>query len=340
MQKNLCLHVTKVVNNSYCISTCDDVINPKLYYSSSPYDQNPQFLQSFSGNQMWVKSPNPDKRIYFCLVSDNLPPQWGASTHVEIDTIANFRDMGGYKTKEGKTVKWGHFFRSGTLLPLNSQEKNVFESLNLKHVLDYRSIEERNEAPDSLPKGANYYPVPAMQAKSNIAKLAATDFATRMATIQTEEHGKKAIALFTELYIHLPFGNPAYEALFKAMDDPKDSPLIQHCSAGKDRTGVGCALVLLALGVDEETIMEDYLLSNIFRNSSSDVEMMKSFSSAQFSKEAVKVALFLSGVSRELLSTTFTEIKSRYSSYEEFFLKEYGISEEKLAYWQNRYTTI
>ncbi len=338
MRKNILFHVVKVVNQAYCLTLSTDFVHPKLYYSTKAYDKNPQYLQDFSGNQLWVQSPKRDRRIYFCVQSDNFSPQWAASTHVEIDSIPNFRDMGGYETQNGKTVKWGQFFRSGTLTPLEGDEKEVLESLNLKHILDYRSEGERNQSPDNLPSTAQYYPVPAMKESSNIAKLAATDFKTIMGAIKTKEDGQKAIDLFLDLYSQLPFENPAYQTLFEAMDDVEENPILQHCSAGKDRTGVGCALVLLALGVDEETVMEDYLLSNVFRNTFFEIHKMEKLVGASFSEEALHVATFLSQVSKELLSASFIKIKEHYTTFDHFFLKEYGISQEKLVQWQQKYT--
>lgn len=339
MKKSTLFTVTMAPNKAYCLTISENLKNPKLFYATKPYSNEKVFLDSFSGSQMWIKSPDSTRRIYFAVESENHAPLWAASTQVEIDTIKNFRDMGGYKTLQGNVVKWGSFYRSGTLKPLKKEEKEIYEGLNISHIFDYRTTGEMEAAPDSLPKSATYYPIPAISTKNNIAKFAATDIGSMMAAIQTKEHADQAMDLFADLYRQLPFQNPAYAALFKAMDDAKeDESFLQHCSAGKDRTGVGCALTLLALGVDEQTVMEDYLLSGIFRFIPAEVNSMKKYADVQLSSHAMEVAILLSGVAKELLAATFETIKKEYPSYEEFFLKEYGITFETLNSWREKFT--
>lgn len=339
MKKNTLFTVVKIQNQSYCLTLAPSIISPKLYYTTTPYRGEKTFLGAFHGHQMWLKSPNRARRIYFVVISDNHPPLWAASTQVEIDSLQNFRDMGGYLTQEGKTVKWGAFYRSGALLPLTGDESDLYEAINIKHVLDYRSLAEAGALPDHLPKSATYYPVPAMAEKGNIAQLASTSLADMMGAIQEQSHADEAMALFSSLYQQLPFGNPAYKALFAAMDDQSESnALLQHCSAGKDRTGVGSALVLLALGVDEQSVMEDYLLSNIFRDLTNEAKSIEKMSDVPLSTHALQVATYLSGVAESLLNTSLNAIKSKYNSYEEFFMKEYQVDEGRLKAWKQRYT--
>ncbi len=339
MKKSTLLTVTKGPNQSYCLTLNHRLKAPRLYYAPKAYTGQRTALGPFNGTQMWIKSPDPLNRLYFLVESEDHPPLWAGLTGVEIEQIQNFRDMGGYLTQQGTTVKWGTFFRSGTLVPLKGDEKEIYQGMNIDHVFDYRSQGEKALAPDEIPQGTLYHPVPAIDEENNVARLASADIGSMMAAINTKGHADKAKDLFADLYRQLPFKNKAYAALFRAMaQGGQESSFLQHCSAGKDRTGVGCALTLLALGVDEETVMQDYLLSALFRNTPEDVRDMKKYANITLSDHAMEVAALLAGVSKELLNATFDTIKKKYNSYEAFFLAEYGFNQKDLEALRQKYT--
>ncbi|NLB89912.1 MAG: tyrosine-protein phosphatase [Clostridiales bacterium] len=338
MNKNTLLTVHSLFHHSYVLTLGAVFTAPTLYYSDTPYGAKTKIIGNFQGNQMWIESPDPSKRLYFLLESDSHPPTWSGSTQVETSAISNFRDMGGYTTQQGTTVKWGTFFRSGSLHSLSEKEQLLLHGMNINHILDFRAKEEAALAPDFIPENSFYHPVPALHEQSNIARLASsTHLSSTIAKIQ--EEGDALISLFYDLYKEIPFHNPAYEEMFALLDTmDENGALLQHCSAGKDRTGVGSALLLLALGVDEQTVMEDYLLSSIFRKS--DVFPFEKYglTADTLPPSAEKLQRFLSGVSKELLLSTFTSIKEKYPSFDSFFLQEYGITPEKRLAWQKKYT--
>lgn len=170
----------------------------------------------------------------------------------------NFRDLGGYRTADGRTVKWGQVFRSGELPRLSDDDVAKLEELGLVTVVDFLTEAEiADRGPDRLPDGVKKVPLP-MQA-GNLGELTAVvtdarktgDFSSVPPEINPDIHRR----LMEE-------GRDYYAALLRQIADPDSRPLVFHCSHGIHRTGTASAILLSALGVPWETVREDYLLSN------------------------------------------------------------------------------
>ena len=171
-----------------------------------------------------------------------------------LEGVRNFRDLGGYRTQAGRRVRWRHLFRSASLGSLTPRDHARLDALGLRVICDLRATDERAREPVRWSSGA----APRLLERDyalNLSMLAAV--LTRPDAGLSEARGA-----FRVLYDTLPqrFVD-SYRALFAALL-AGETPLAFNCSAGKDRTGVGAALVLAALGVPRETIVADYLLSN------------------------------------------------------------------------------
>jgi len=169
-----------------------------------------------------------------------------------LDGGINFRDFGGLLAAEGRRIKPGYLFRAGDLHQLSERDCTTLRDLPLRVILDYRDKEECRIKPDQLWSGVEYYSVPAnpegQLVNGNLEKLTTETLAELDARIW-----------MCDFYRRLPFANPAYRELVSQLLAKPEGAIVQHCAFGKDRTGVGSALVLFALGADEETIMADYL---------------------------------------------------------------------------------
>lgn len=199
---------------------------------------------------------DPTRRAYFLLVtptaqtilSERLLPLEGAY---------NFRDLGGIKTKNGKHVRWNKVFRAGDLAGLTPADLSYLQHLPLTTVVDFRTNEEVVNAPDQLPSLTKSYHYGI--APGNLGITSISD----MVDLKREEINKKMIEM-NETLVSDSTIIEQYRKYFELLQDEKNTPLMFHCSAGKDRTGMAAALFLSALGVDEETIMSNYLLSNVY----------------------------------------------------------------------------
>lgn len=224
--------------------------NWKLYAGQSPDAINyGDVIAEGTGKGSYPLAVNDSARTYFELVTDEGKAIF-ADTHLPMDGGYNFRDLGGIKTKDGRYVKWDKFIRSDELGHLTGKDLNYLESLPLKTVVDFRRPDEITKLPDLLPPSV-----------TNYVELNITSANLKPGSSTIEDVRDWMIFINEELVTDTVIQN-TYKEFFKLAQDEKNIPLLFHCSAGKDRTGMGAALILFALNVDEETIFKEHMLSN------------------------------------------------------------------------------
>jgi protein-tyrosine phosphatase len=206
-----------------------------------------------------IKGLDPGVRHYFEVVSAGGQGIIAAERHQPFEGIVNFRDLGGYETTDGRRVKWGRVFRSGHLARVSEKDKMLLKRMGIKVICDFRSPGELEAQPDWLPEdGSTTYlhypivhgefdPVAAMESlqKGDISWLT-EDFIIKRYIQKIDEFPK------------------VWGEILEMIADPDNRPLVFHCTAGKDRAGACAALILLALGVPEDTVIHDHGLSNIY----------------------------------------------------------------------------
>jgi protein-tyrosine phosphatase len=165
----------------------------------------------------------------------------------------NFRDLGGYPAEDGRTVRWRRLFRSDHLAGLTAEDRRALEAIGLARALDFRGVEESGAAAYELP-GVVRHPLP-------IEPTVVQNIQAMMAAGHRLT-ARDAVALMQKTYRAFVLDNaPRFAELFRHLVED-DAPLVFHCTAGKDRTGFAAALILSALSVPREVVMEDYLLTN------------------------------------------------------------------------------
>ena len=188
--------------------------------------------------------------------------QQAPSRHIKLEGEPNFRDIGGYKTHDGKTVKWRQVFRSGELGQLSDADVETLDKLQLKTVVNFLLPEEiKRHGQDRLPKGVNRVFDPITGKRSAELSMAAQD------AIRSGDFDALPAKLNLEIHaILMDEAKEQYARLLRTLADPEKRPVAFHCSHGVHRTGTATAIVLSALGVPWETIREDYLLTNQLRH--------------------------------------------------------------------------
>ena len=166
---------------------------------------------------------------------------------------SNFRDLGGYAAANGRPVRWRRLFRSDHLAALTPQDLAVLSKLGLARAYDLRGDAERTALPYELP-GVAVHTLPieptVLQALKDLLESG------QRVTVQD------TVGLMQQTYRAFVHDNAArFAALFAHLLE-SDTPLVFHCTAGKDRTGFAAAMILLALGVPRPVVMQDYLLTN------------------------------------------------------------------------------
>jgi len=172
---------------------------------------------------------------------------------IPFDAVHNFRDLGGYATDDGRTIGWGLLFRADGLYRLTDSDLDVVDALGVRTVVDLRSGPEFDQH-GRFP--LERYPV----AFHHLPILDATWQKSEIPEVDDTEDG--AVEFLTWAYSDmLAQGADRFANAFQVLAIPGATPAVFHCAAGKDRTGILAALILGGLGVDHETIIADYTLT-------------------------------------------------------------------------------
>jgi protein-tyrosine phosphatase len=238
--------------------------------------------------------------------------------HLNLAGASNFRDLGGYPTSDGRTVRWRQIFRSNHLGHLTDDDASVLRELGVRSAFDFRGAEERTAALCGMPEiTVHSLPVEptvvaALRAIAAAGTPLSTDHAVEVMRDSYRSYVQKNTQHFRALFAHL-------------LEDR--APLVIHCTAGKDRTGFACALILHTLGVADDIISEDYLLTNRFYrrdpNSSSDLPD--------------EVKQVLGSVQESFLAAAFEAIDADYGDLETYLRDGLGLGKAERAHLEARY---
>jgi len=264
----------------------------------------------------------------FAQTPDNalpkLEPGQSLGLALDLPTVPNLRDVGGYKTRDGKTVARGIAYRSDTFNPMSAEEIKKLERLDLKNDYDLRTSAEAKAMPDELPPDVKYHLLNVLADAKGAAAAELEALLHQPKKANLVLGGGKIEAMFMEAYrefVTLPSAKKSYHTLFQDLANPQMSPGVFHCTTGKDRTGWAAAALLTLLGVPREAVMADYLRTN-------------DYTLPQF-KHAIDVfvggggersiALAVLGVKAEYLEASLDEMEKQYGSIENYFSQGLGI---------------
>lgn len=174
----------------------------------------------------------------------------------------NFRDLGGYQTASGRRIKQHRLIRSGKLDLLSDRDVQFLTDYGVKYDVDFRSPDELKESPDRVPVGASYHSLPIFPYDET---QVSRPFEERQNDYRDDATGgyNNMISTYADMVL-LPNAQQSYRTFFDLLlaNDGENSALLFHCTAGKDRTGMGAVYLLSALGVNQATIRSDYLNTN------------------------------------------------------------------------------
>ncbi|MCF0065241.1 tyrosine-protein phosphatase [Dyadobacter sp. LJ419] len=249
-----------------------------------------------------------------------------AKRYVSFNETLNFRDIGGLKTRDGKTVRLGKIYRSGNLAQLDSDEFAKFNATHIARVYDLRTDHEIKGKEDHLPPNVQYLHTPTVEDNAGeIAQL-------RSRVINGEISEMQGRDMTVKFYQDAVSGN--VDALRDIINGITASgePVLYHCSAGKDRTGIVSALILSILNVDRETIVNEYLLSNYYRNAHTEKTLGKAKMGKIIKRKMdLKAVEVLITVDESFINATFDIIDKRYGGMDSFIQNQLGIDQEARA---------
>ncbi|MCA9907016.1 MAG: tyrosine-protein phosphatase [Anaerolineae bacterium] len=239
---------------------------------------------------------------------------------IALEGGVNFRDIGGYVTQDGRRIRWGKIYRSGSLAQLTPRDYDIINQLEIRLICDLRSHQEFRAAPEMF-SDALYEHLPVEAEDSVIARLYALFFDQRRLT-------DLLIRAYTKLMIDK--NAHVFGLIYLKLADPEYLPALIRCTAGKDRTGIVIAFLLLSLGVSEETVLADYSLSNLY------YENFKAFARQAlgplgifgFSDESLQPLLV---ADPEILRQTFAYVCTKYGSIDAYLRDHAGVSAQTMA---------
>jgi protein-tyrosine phosphatase len=178
---------------------------------------------------------------------------------IDIDGTLNFRELGGYQSADGRTVKWGQVFRSDHLNEVTDHGQVGMRSLGIRTIVDLRFPVERERQPSYVPAEVSTVHVhpDGMEAADQ------SGFMDLMRSGELRAYSiEEAAADYRKMVVD---GIGLVVETLHVIAKADTLPVLFHCTAGKDRTGLTAALLLRLLGVPDATVMDDYLLTNLYR---------------------------------------------------------------------------
>ncbi len=260
------------------------------------------------------------------LTSSHRGGPWPQLRVLPLEGGRNFRDLGGYRAADGRQIKWGILFRSGSLIGLTRADWEHLMARGVQALCDFRSTRERENEPVPLGDYPNlsYFSRDYHTSFADLRSLMRQGLGTGVAAREA------MIAGFREL----PFDQAAsYRQLFSYLKAGR-TPLVFNCSAGKDRAGTAAALVLSALGVPRDIVVEDFALTNQVLNlreallkHGRDLAMDKHTSLAKQPSEVITAIVH---ADPEYIATALDTIDARHGSMEGYLREQLDVSESQL----------
>jgi protein-tyrosine phosphatase len=244
-----------------------------------------------------------------------------------MDGSHNTRELGGYKTTDGKTIKWGKLFRSDKLSDISKTDQAYLQNLGIKKIVDFRSEQEKAEDPNIIPTGISYVEMPisvdgAMRSKIEAVLKGETDREVQSFLIDAN---KEFVTNYADVY----------ENFLKGLID-EDAPTLFHCTAGKDRAGFAAAITLIALGVSKEDVINDYMKTNAFTQERIE-EILGQIELMSLYQSDVEILRPLLGVEQIYIETAFRTAEEKYGSLENFIRDGLNISDEDIQKLRNKF---
>ena len=253
-------------------------------------------------------------------------------TQLDFAGGTNFRELGGYEADEGKHVKWGQIWRGIPTCKLTGEaDRAKLDALGLRLILDLRSVEEAKKEPDYVPDGARLVQICGLCAEDGHEIAFAPGDIDRLMASAPEGYDVPRV-----LYRRMLTGNKAFKELFRALE-AGEPPILFHCSAGKDRTGVAAMLILLALGASDETICADYAQTNVCRRAEIEAVMQEHADEIAADPSCRNHYYRMAGVSPEAAPFVLDTIRSQFGSAENYLEAEYGLTPARLMRLRRMY---
>ena len=266
---------------------------------------------------------------------------------VGLTGVSNARQLGGYVTEDGRTVKENVLIRSGALAGATEEDLAILsDDYNVKLVIDLRSADDFEKRPDPAFNDAVIVNIPVWDESLNALPL--TEFMALMNEFSNEP-GMADLELYRrglmgsdeDLYIKQTFQNDISLKGFREFIDlllaqEEGTGILYHCSSGKDRTGSASAILLTLLGVDRETVLKDFEMTNLVLKDSLDEKVAQSANYTDDEDELYAVRT-MNGVNPDFLAKMFDYAEEQSGSMLAFIQEQFNVTDEEVQLLRDKY---
>lgn len=261
---------------------------------------------------------------------------------IPLTSLRNARELGGYQTADGRKVKNGVLLRTAKLKDISEEDKRTLsESYKLQHIIDFRMPMEMVDATDPAIVGAKYSHLDVIDmtvfAGDDVPDVDMSSLDFIELTSMVLQYGMFNDDMYIS-FIMPDYGKKAFSSFFRLLlDADPDRAVLWHCTGGKDRTGVAAMLLLSALGVDEEVIIEDYMLTNKYN--AEQIEKTRQYLKSKGCDDEFisKGILVFDAVDEVIMRTAIDYLKAEYGSVVGYIRDELNISNEEINSLKEKY---
>jgi len=248
--------------------------------------------------------------------------------------------MGGYQTDDGKLVRWGLLFRGDHLQNLDSDDIALLQRIGVQTIVDYRSEHELKFYPNKVIPGVKTVIQCDPQSSFSESSAMAVDLDSENAGLVNSlksgdvdpryinGKGENVMFGYQEL-LSSETAKQAYSTFLKICADTEHVPLLHHCRGGKDRTGIGAMLLLLALGVREEDIIQDYIITGEIRKERNQVKY-EQYRKLTDNQDYLDYLMTILATRPEFIETAIKTVKEMYGTADDYLKQHLGLSGEQL----------
>lgn len=334
MKSEQAIRIEDMGSGSYAISWTPDFSSGvvDIFVGRSPESIDMRTLVAAAVTRARVSGLEPRVRHYFYLRPADGNGVTCAQRDVPLEGGVNFRDLGGYAAADGRHVKWGRLYRSGHMSNLTAADKVCFEALNIHTICDFRLSEERANENVVLPGNPR---IETLEIPPGVKDR----FFFHRVFRESSDPNDVVQAVHEVVRSMVDESAGRYRRLFEVLLEPGDRNILINCSAGKERTGVGAALILTALGVPRETIYYDFMLSRTYFPAEKEIpRVLEKYEVGAVGDAARDLVMPLLETRESYLSAAFDFIDEHFGGGLEFLRAHYGLGDEELAQLRDRYT--
>ena len=262
---------------------------------------------------------------------------------IPLTSVANARELGGYRTSDGRTVRSGVLLRTGNLNDITAEDIQLLKNqYRLSNIIDFRMEMEIGGYEDPVIGGVCNTHLDVINIQDMLSPEMRDVEINKLDVIQLVEMSEQMGMLNEDMYIGFltnDMGKKAYSQFFRILlESSPDRAVLWHCTSGKDRTGLAAMLTLSALGVEESDIIDDYMLTNEYN--AGRIEGTKKYLRARGCDETLigKAALVFDAVDRRFIENAIAFLKEKYGSVVGYIRSELNISDIEIEILKEKYT--